>query len=87
MACSPTLDCFIMNIPNLLFSDCEGITLTSIDVRNIGVMIVRLNIELTDGPEEGRVIELDFDIATAQALKKHLAWNIAYAKSMDNELD
>ena len=76
-----------MDIPNLLFSDYESITRTSIDVRNVGVMIVRFNIELTDGPEEGRVIELDFDIATAQALKKHLAWNIAHAKIIDNELD
>ena len=84
MAISPTLDCFIMDLPNLIFRDFDGLTHTSIEVVKAEEMIVRINIELTDGPNSGDVIELDFDVSTAQALKKHLAWNIANAKSIDH---
>ena len=71
-----------MDIPNLLFNESNGFCHISILTNCEIDKIVTFIIEITDGPEKGRTIHLDFDIATAQSLKKHLAWNIAHLKSI-----
>lgn len=83
MACSPTLDCFIMERetpPELSF-----ITLNGGEVRFQEEIRHTNGITFSGSDDIGNKFYFNLHLSTAIAMKKHLGWVIADAKSIRDE--
>jgi len=72
--------------PNLKFHSDDNTDIQIIASDDDGIRpLISFEIFINANTEREKYVNCSFDIATAQALKKHLGWVIAHAKSIKYE--